>query len=83
MCWPACVAEDIHLHASFQRLMEQTEVDVALEKRKEAPNRVPKLSRQDVIDVVRQVPPPQSHPLNHNTTVRTYARTHARTYVRM
>ena len=51
------MAEEIHLHASFQRLMEQTEVSVAHEKRKEDPNRVPKLSRQDVIDVVRRVPP--------------------------
>ena len=56
VCWPGCAAEDTHLHASFQQLMEQTEVSVAHEKRKEDPNRVPKLSRQDVSDVVREVP---------------------------
>ncbi len=48
-------AKDTHLHAIFQRLMEQTEVEFQHSKRKEDPDKIPKLSRQDVLDVVRHV----------------------------
>jgi len=47
--------KDTHLHASFQRLMEEYEVKFFHRARKDDPDRVPKLSRQDIIDVARQV----------------------------
>ena len=48
------LVKDTHLHALFQRLMEQVEVRVAHLARKDDPDRVPKLSRQGVLDVVRE-----------------------------
>ena len=47
--------EDTHLHATLQRLLEQVEVRVAHEARKDNPERVPKLDRQGIVDVVREV----------------------------
>jgi len=52
-----CPVKDTHLHALFQRLMEQTEVPVAHAARKDDPDRVPKLSRQGILDVVREASP--------------------------
>ena len=54
--------EDTHLHATLQRLLEQVEVRVAHDARRDNPERVPKLDRQGIIDVVREVQswhPPQ------------------------
>ncbi len=45
---------DTHLHACLQRLMEQAEVRIAHEKRKENPDKVPKLNRQEIVDLTRQ-----------------------------
>jgi hypothetical protein len=86
-CGCVCGAKDTHLHALFQRLMEQLEVSVAHEKRKEDPNRVPKLSRQEVIDVVREVAPtiryhtPANFPGEALTTLRAHMHTYIRTRV--
>ena len=53
---PACLpAEDTHLHALLQRLLEQLEVDIAFNKRQLAPDRIPKLSRQEILDLVANV----------------------------
>ena len=50
-----CVSgKDTHLHASFQRLMEEYEVKFLHGARKNDPDRVPKLTRQNILDVVRQ-----------------------------
>ena len=51
----ALAGEDTHLHASFQRLMEELEVKLLHRARKDEPDRVPKLSRQDIVDLVREV----------------------------
>ena len=50
------LVEDTHLHALFQRLLEQIEVQVAHAARKQDPDRIPKLSRQGILDLVREVP---------------------------
>ena len=47
--------EDTHLHATLQRLLEQVEVRAAHDARRDNPERVPKLDRQGIIDVVREV----------------------------
>ena len=46
---------DTHLHAQVQRTMEQLETRVQYDQRRQNPGHVPKLSRQDVIDVVREM----------------------------
>ena len=48
-------AKDTHLHAVLQRCMESAEVESAHRKRKDDPARVPKFSRQEIIDIVREV----------------------------
>ena len=50
------LVEDTHLHALFQRLLEQIEVQLAHAARKQDPDRIPKLSRQGVLDLVREAP---------------------------
>ena len=52
VCGPA---QDTHLHALLQRLLEQLEVDEAYHQRQRRPDRIPKLTKQAVIDVVQQV----------------------------
>ena len=46
---------DTHLHALVQRSMEQLETQEQYEQRRQHPGRVPKLSRQAVIDIVREM----------------------------
>ena len=50
-----CVSgKDTHLHALFQRLMEEYEVKFLHAARKDDPDRIPKLSRQNILDLVLQ-----------------------------
>ena len=46
---------DTHLHASLQRRVEETEVQITYEQRRRDPDRTPKLSRQDIVDLVKCV----------------------------
>ena len=46
--------QDTHLHASLQRRLEELEVEVAYGKRREAPGKVPKLSRADIVALTRE-----------------------------
>ena len=55
------MAEDTHLHASLQRTFETVEVALAHECRKQEPDKTPKFSRQDIVDIVRQAWLSQNH----------------------
>ena len=46
--------KDTHLHAEVQRMMEQLEVKHFHSARKDDPDRVPKLSYQEIVDIVRE-----------------------------